>query len=74
MPRYVHVEPTGEGWAVKDGSSGSVGSFQTKEDAVRAGREIARSKNGEHIVHGRDGRIVERDSYGRDPFPPRAHR
>jgi uncharacterized protein DUF2188 len=32
---------------------------------------LARGNQSEHIVHGRDGRIRQRDSYGRDPFPPR---
>ncbi|MBY0544383.1 MAG: DUF2188 domain-containing protein, partial [Gammaproteobacteria bacterium] len=25
----------------------------------------------EHFIHGKDGKIQERNSYGNDPFPPR---
>lgn len=68
--KNVHVEPADGGWAVKEGSSKSVGSYASKADAIKAGREIARKNGSEHIIHRRDGRIEEQDSYGTDPFPP----
>lgn len=34
-------------------------------------REVARILGTELFVHGRDGRICERDSHGWDPFPPK---
>lgn len=70
MSKNVHVEPVEGGWAVKHGAD-RARSYQSKEEAVRAGREIARHERTEHIVHNRDGRIEEKDSYGKDPFPPR---
>jgi hypothetical protein len=41
-----------------------------KEDAVEAGREIARKLGVEHTIHRTDGVITEKNSYGNDSFPP----
>ena len=37
----------------------------------RATFDIARNQHTEVYIHGRDGRIRERDSYGNDPYPPK---
>lgn len=71
MTNNVHVVPNDGGWAVKIEGRGRAEHFSTQNEAIQAGRKIARSNQSEHIVHGRDGRIRQRDSYGRDPFPPR---
>jgi uncharacterized protein DUF2188 len=71
MKNNVHVVPSDGGWDVKvEGRIGSR-SFSTQNEAIRAGRELARGNGSENIIHGRDGRIRQRDSYGCDPFPPR---
>ena len=36
----------------------------------RAGRSIAKREQSEHSVHGRDGQIREKNSYGSDLNPP----
>ena len=41
-----------------------------KAEAVAAGREIARGLRVEHTLPREDGPIVEKNSYGNDPFPP----
>jgi hypothetical protein len=41
--------------------------FATKADAVEAGREEARRRQTEHVIHNEDGSIGERNSYGHDP-------
>jgi Uncharacterized protein conserved in bacteria (DUF2188) len=41
--------------------------YATKEDAVEAGRRQAQQDATEHVVHNEDGKIGERNSYGRDP-------
>jgi len=67
-----HVVPRNGKWSVrKAGSSRASGVFSTQKEAVAAGREIARNQGTELYIHGRDGRIRERDSYGNDPFPPK---
>jgi hypothetical protein len=40
-------------------------------EAERAGRPLARADHTEFLLHGQDGRIRERDSYGNDPNPPK---
>jgi len=42
-------------------------SFDTKEDALEAGRAEARGRQPEHVIHDEDGSIAERNSYGGDP-------
>ena len=67
-----HVVPNGAKWSVrKAGSSRATGTFDTQGDAIKEGRKIARNQGTELFIHGRDGRIRERDSYGNDPVPPK---
>ena len=64
----VHVVPGENGWRVEvaaDGRARSVHS--TQAEAREAAREIARRTKRELFVHGRDGRIRERNTYGTDP-------
>ena len=67
----VHTvpSPTGKGWWNE--VNGKVASrHRTKESAEDAGREIARKLRVEHTIHRADGVIGEKNSYGRDSFPP----
>ena len=41
--------------------------FERKEDAVAAGRDLARAAKVEHIIRNLDGTIGQRNSYGHDP-------
>ena len=66
-----HVVPLGNGWAVKSAGAGRATVITTKQsDAISAARDIARNNHSELIVHGRDGKTRERNSYGNDPHPP----
>lgn len=73
MPRKgLHVVPRDGKWAVRRvGADRITRKFATQREAVQAAREIARNRGTELYVHGRDGRIRERDSYGKDAFPPK---
>lgn len=68
-----HVVPaSGGGWNVKRGGSNrSSGHYDTKTEAIKAGREISKSQQTELVIHGLDGRIQSADSHGNDPFPPK---
>lgn len=69
--RNQHVVPHDDGWAVKpEGGQRASSVHDTQSEAIEHAREIARHQNSELFVHGRDGRIRERDSHGRDPYPP----
>lgn len=67
-----HVVPLGNGWAVKKEGAERATIITTKQsDAISVARDIARKNSSELIIHGRDGKIRERNSYGNDPNPPK---
>lgn len=67
-----HVVPLGNGWAVKSAGAGRATVIASKQsDAITAARTIAKTNQSELIVHGRDGKIRERNSYGNDSHPPK---
>ena len=43
----------------------------TQTAATERARKIARWEKSELLVHGRDGEIRSRHSFGHDPFPPK---
>ncbi len=59
-------------WRVEvTGNERASGRYETKQDAIRSGRTMARRNSSELVIHKRDGTIEERDSHGNDPSPPR---
>jgi hypothetical protein len=73
--KNLHVLPRDGGWAVKPEGGRSASSVHgTQREAIDCAREIARSHGGELVIHGRDGRIRDRVSYGADPLPPKSPR
>jgi hypothetical protein len=67
-----HVVPRNGGWSVrKAGSDKATRTFSTQSEAIDAARKIAQNQGTELYIHGRDGRIRARDSYGKDPYPPK---
>lgn len=69
--RNQHVVPHPCGWAVKPAGGQKPSSVhRTQQEAINRAREIAQNQRTELIVHGEDGRIRERTSYGNDPVPP----
>jgi len=70
--RNQHVVPHDDGWAVRGAGSQRASSLhRTQSEAVNVGREVARNQGSELFIHGRDGRIRDRDSHGSDPYPPK---
>lgn len=68
-----HVTPHSNGWAVQGaGSERATSVYDTQPEAIDRAREISRNQETESLIHGRDGRIRARDSYGNDDFPPKA--
>jgi hypothetical protein len=67
-----HVVPSQDGWKVKKARSQKAsGVYETQREAIESAMRIARNQKAELFIHARNGRIRERNSYGRDPFPPR---
>lgn len=66
------VKNSSGGWAVKKGgSSRATKVYSTQKEAIDHARTIAKTQKAEFYIHGRDGRIREKDSYGKDPHPPK---
>ena len=64
----VHVAQQGDKWAVKEeGSQRATSTHRTQSAAIDAGRAQARGNRSELLVHGRNGKIRERMTYGQDP-------
>ena len=70
--KSIHIlydKDGGGSWKVKRiGAHGNEGVFSTKDEAFFHAREIARENDTEVIIHGQDGLIRERQSYGQDPY------
>lgn len=67
-----HVVPHKDGWAVRGaGNSKATTVAPTQKKAIEAAKPIAKAKGAEVVIHGRDGKIRAKDSYGNDPFPPK---
>lgn len=68
----VHITKRPNGWAVKtENTTKAYKITKTQKEAIAIGKKIAEKRGSENIIHGRDGRIRDRDSYGNDPFPPK---
>ena len=52
-------------------TNGRIKHTGTKAEAVNLAREISKNQNSELFIHGKNGQIQSRDSYGNDPFPPK---
>jgi len=67
-----HIVKRPDGWAVRgEGNTRDTSHHQTQGDAIQKAREIAINNRAEVVIHGRDGKIRDKDSYGNDPCPPK---
>jgi hypothetical protein len=74
LSKHVVPSPAG-GWSVKNsGAVRATRTFGTQAEAVKFGRTAAKKEHAELYVHGRDGTIKAKNSYGNDPFPPKDSR
>lgn len=72
MGKNQHVVPHDDGWAVRGAGNKQVTSIhRTQKEAIKQGRGIAINERSELVIHGEDGKIRDKDSFGNDPFPPR---
>lgn len=73
MGKNQHVTPHPDGgWQVKgEGNSRATIRTSTQKDAIDRARTISRNQESELAIHGIHGQIREKDSHGRDPFPPK---
>lgn len=72
MGKNIHVVHDGEQWKVKqENAMRSSGNFETQREAIDRARQIAQNKGQEVAIHGLDGRIRAKHSYGNDTYPPK---
>ncbi len=68
----IHVVPHKDGWATKKEGVSRAGSLHnTQKDAISRAKDQAIREKSEVVIHRKDGRIRDSDSYGNDPFPPK---
>ena len=67
------VTPRKDGkWQHKqDGNKRASKVTRTQKEAINSAIKAARKKKTEVVIHGRNGKIRSKDSYGNDPNPPK---
>ena len=66
MATSVHVVPSGDEWAVEEGGR-QLSTHRTQREAEQAAREEAVRAHAELVIHGRNGQVERKDSFGNDP-------
>lgn len=72
MGKNQHVVKHQDGWAVKGaGNQKATRVTQTQKQAIDIARTISKNQQSELLIHGKNGRIREKDSHGNDNYPPK---
>lgn len=74
MPKKkdIHVVPHGDKWATKQEDAERIDVItNTQRDAIEKARTQAMNEKVEVVIHRKDGRIRDSDSYGNDPHRPK---
>lgn len=72
--KNVHVVKSkdGTGWSVKtENSEKAYRNVDTQKEAIEIGKGVAKNNSSELLIHGKDGKIRDKDSYGNDNYPPK---
>lgn len=68
MGRNQHVTVHDRGWAVtEEGAAAPSAVLKTQSAAWEKAKALARRERSEAFLHGKDGRIRARNTYGPDP-------
>jgi len=68
----IHVVRRPEGWGVrKEGNKRDSSHYSNQKDAANAAIDAAKKTGVDVVIHGQDGKIRSKDSYGNDPNPPK---
>lgn len=69
MGTNQHVTAHERGWAVTpEGASAPSAVYKTQSAAWEKAKAVARRERSEAFLHGKDGRIRTRNTYGHDPI------
>jgi hypothetical protein len=67
-----HVVRRTDGWAVVgEGNSRDTSVHPVQQQAIQRAHKIAQNQCSEVVIHGEDGRILEKKNYGHAPLPPK---
>ena len=69
----IHITHRKDGsWAVIGVNDERASSLHdTQADAIKAGTPLAQKNRSELVIHDRENKIRDKDSFGYDPNPPR---
>ena len=62
----VHTVKDGGRWDNKQGGK-IISTHNTQANAIDKAISIAKKSESEHVIHGMDGKIRDKNSYGNDP-------
>ena len=72
MKKNVHVVKNADGWSVKsEDSQKAYRNVSTQKEAIEIGKKVASNNSSELLIHGFNGKIREKNSYGSYKFPPK---
>ncbi len=72
MGKNQHVIPSGKKWGVKgEGNEKLTKEFDTQKEAIDFAKQIAQNQKSELVIHNKEGKIRDKDSFGNDPNPPK---
>jgi hypothetical protein len=70
--KAIHVTPDQKQWKVKkEGATKASKVCKTKAEAEQVARDQGRKEKTEVVIHNKNGRIGQKNSYGNDPCPPK---
>ena len=71
--KSIHVTKHKSGdWQYKTaGNSKATKVMGTQKECINLATEQAKRNGAELFIHGKNGQIREKNSYGKDPYPPR---
>lgn len=70
MKNNIHVIKDKNGWKIKKENIEEK-YFDTKEEALKYSKNIAKKEEVELIIHNENGIISNKNSYGNDDYPPK---
>lgn len=72
MGKNQHVTPLGDRWQVKgEGNKKATKLFDTQAEAIEYAKKNAKNQKSELVIHKSTGEIREKNTYGKDPYPPK---
>ena len=73
MRKNIHITQRADGnWqGIRENASRASFITITQKEACAKARNVAIKDHVEMLIHGKDGKIRARNSYGNDPYPPK---